>query len=119
MKTILWLREDLRLHDNLALNFAAESGEFIAVYIYPEGLGAASYWWLHHSLKSLRQQFESKGISLILRTGEPHQALSKLCSEINADQVVWNRVYSPLGIEQGQQVKQAIEDSELKSKSFN
>ena len=119
MKTILWLREDLRLHDNLALNFAAESGDFIAVYIYPEGLGAASYWWLHHSLKSLRQQFESKGISLILRTGEPDQALSKLCSEINADQVVWNRVYSPVGIEHGQQVKQAMENSGIKSKSFN
>lgn len=119
MKTILWLREDLRLHDNLALNFAAVSGEFTAVYIYPQGLGAASYWWLHHSLVSLTKQFADKGLSLVLRTGEAEQILTDMCSEINADRVVWNRVYSPQGIEQGQKVKQALEAKSLVSKSFN
>ena len=119
MKTILWLREDLRLHDNLALNFAAESGEFIAVYIYPENLGAASYWWLHHSLKSLIEQYADKGVSLILRTGDPVLVLNELSAEINADNVVWNRVYSPHGIEQGQKVKLALSIQDVASKSFN
>lgn len=119
MKTILWMREDLRLHDNLALNFAAESGVFTAVYIYPEGLGGASYWWLHHSLKKLSQQFLDKGIELILRKGSPPRVLAQLSAQINADNVVWNRVYSPLGIEQGQAVKTALDAGNVHSQSFN
>ena len=119
MKTLLWLREDLRIHDNLALNSAAHSGEFAAVYIYPQGLGGASYWWLHHSLKSLSKQLLDKGISLILRTGDPVHVLAQLSAEIQVGQVVWNRVYSPLGIEQGQRVKQALEIKNINTKSFN
>lgn len=119
MKTLLWLREDLRLHDNLALNFAAESGEILPVYIYPEGLGGASYWWLHHSLQKLTDDYAEKGVTLILRTGQPKDVLKLLSEQVNADQVVWNRVYSPLGIEQGQDVKRGLESSNVSTQSFN
>ena len=60
---IHWFRKDLRLTDNLALSSAAESGHpVLAVYILEYGdsdlwaPGAASRWWLHHSLKSFLEQ---------------------------------------------------------------
>ena len=119
MKTILWCRQDLRLYDNPALYAAAAEGEIIPVYIYPEGMGGASYWWLHHSLKAFSDSLEEHQIKLILRKGEPAVVLSELAQQVNADQVLWNRVYSSEGIEQGQQVKQALADKSIAVRSFN
>ncbi len=55
--TIVWFRQDLRLADNPALDAAVKRGEpVIPLYIWsPEDdgdwpPGAASRWWLHHSL---------------------------------------------------------------------
>lgn len=117
MKTIIWVREDLRVFDNPALHYAAQKGAVLPVFIYPEGLGAARYWWLHHSLEKLSAKFKSQGVDLILLSGKPEKILRQLCEQINADEVVWNRVYSPQGIEQGASVKNALNG--IKTQSFN
>ncbi len=117
MKTIVWLREDLRLFDNPALHHAAQKGLILPVYIYPEGLGGASYWWLHHSLEKLAAKFESNKVNLILRTGKPEKVLRELVEQTGADKVVWNRVYSPQGIEQGAKVKDVL--TNITTQSFN
>jgi len=119
MKTIVWLREDLRLRDNPALHYAASKGEVCLVYIYPEGLGGASYWWLHRSLESLSHELDQWGVRLVLRTGAAEAVLADICELTCADQLVWNRVYSPDGIEQGQRVKERLSDSHVELKSFN
>ena len=117
MKIIVWIREDLRIFDNPALHYAAQKGAILPVYIYPEGLGGASYWWLHHSLETLIAKFKKQGVKLILQTGKPKKILLSLSEQIGADEVVWNRVYSPAGIEQGKQVKEVL--TGIKTKSFN
>ena len=119
MKTVVWLREDLRLLDNPALSYAAQRGEILPVFICPTHLGGARNWWLHHSLSNLMHDFAKQGVELLLKTGEPTKVLTGLCEQIGAEQVVWNRVYSPLGMGDGAAVKQALSDKQLKSKSFN
>lgn len=119
MTTVIWLREDLRLKDNPALHFAASKGDVYPVFIYPKGLGAASYWWLHHSLTSLSNDFSKLGIKLILRTGDAAEVLADICREVSAVNLVWNRVYSPSGVEQGGLVKERFADSSIELKSFN
>ncbi|MDB4511955.1 DNA photolyase family protein [Arenicella sp.] len=119
MKTILWCRQDLRLFDNPALYQAAAAGQILPVYIYPEDLGGASYWWLHHSLQAFANSLKQRGISLVLRKGEPAAVLNQLAEQTNADQVFWNRVYSPLGIEQAQQVKKTLDSADVAMQSFN
>ena len=53
---LLWFRRDLRIADNPALQALVNNGHsLIPVYIHDEPdlhwpLGAASAWWLHHSL---------------------------------------------------------------------
>lgn len=119
MKTILWCREDLRVFDNLALHAAAQQGAVLPVFIYPEGLGGASYWWLHHSLTEFAQSLNALGVELILKTGEPEDVLRDLAEQTNADQVVWNRVYSQKGIEQGAAVNRILQRDEFATQSFN
>ncbi|MEJ2142954.1 MAG: deoxyribodipyrimidine photo-lyase, partial [Gammaproteobacteria bacterium] len=64
--TILWFRRYLRLHDNPALNWVCQNSEsVIPVFIHSEdeehpwSPGAASRWWLHHSLDALNKQLAS------------------------------------------------------------
>jgi len=119
MTTVIWLREDLRLKDNPALHHAASKGEICPVYVYPEGLGAASYWWLHHSLLRLSDDFAEFGVTLILKTGEVGSVLTEVCEQVSASELVWNRVYSPKGIEEGARVKSRFNNSTVKLQSFN
>jgi len=60
MNTLLWLQRDLRVHNNPSLEWALEQGKpVIAIYIYspqedtPWSEGAASRWWLQHSMSKL------------------------------------------------------------------
>lgn len=119
MKTLHWFREDLRIMDNEALYQAAQKGQVAAVYIYPEGLGAASYWWLHKSLEVLSKSLKDHGLSLILRKGEPEKVLHELSHDLAVDCVTWNRVYSPKGVEQGKAVKAALKEQGIATSSYN
>lgn len=119
MTTLVWFRQDLRLFDNPALHFAASKGDIIPVFIYPEGLGGASYWWLNQSLKKLINNFSEHGIELILTKGKPEVILPELAQKVSATSLVWNRVYSPKGIEQGANVKQAFCATDIHLQSFN
>ncbi len=74
--TLVWFRRDLRLSDNPALAAAvADSDHVVAVYVHapdeesPWSPGAATRWWLHHSLAALAAALRQKGIALTLRRG--------------------------------------------------
>jgi deoxyribodipyrimidine photo-lyase len=97
---IVWHYRDLRIEDNPALN-AASSGKVLPLYIHSpkeEGRwssGAASNWWLHHSLQDLSKQYKELGSRLIIRTGSAAEILEQLASEISIDAVYWNHRYEP------------------------
>ena len=63
---ILWFRQDLRLSDNPALTAASKHFKVLPVYILDDihagdnAMGAASRWWLEHSLKSLNASLGGK-----------------------------------------------------------
>lgn len=100
---LVWFREDLRLQDNPALAHAvAHADRVIPVYLHtPQEAGhwqagAASRWWLHHSLRALEQRLRRAGAGLVIRRGEASLALLQaLARECAADGVVWNRLYTP------------------------
>ncbi|MCX5493672.1 deoxyribodipyrimidine photo-lyase [Kaistia dalseonensis] len=99
--TIVWFRDDLRLADNPALTDAIERGAPIALlYVLDETstglrpLGAASRWWLHHSLVALGAALKRSGQRLILRRGRARDVVLDLADELGAGAVVWNRRYS-------------------------
>lgn len=124
--SILWFRHDLRLSDNPALRAAVDlGGPLIPLFILDEAgegnwrLGAASRWWLHHSLKSLGDSLESKDSKLVLRTGEAGIVLKRLCDETGAKAVYWNRRYEPAIVERDTSLKKELASMGIEVKSFN
>jgi deoxyribodipyrimidine photo-lyase len=123
---IVWFRRDLRLEDHPALAAALRSHErVVCVYIHapeedqPWAIGAASRWWLHHSLASLDACLRQRGSQLVLRSGPSQAALDGLIAAVGAVAVYWNRLYEPAAIERDRRIKQALRDRDLIAESFN
>jgi deoxyribodipyrimidine photo-lyase len=98
--TIVWLRDDLRVADNPALTAAVARGaDTIVLYVLDDDsvevrpLGAASRWWLHHSLTALTADLAALGATLTLRRGPAEHVVSALVDEVGAGAVHWNRRY--------------------------
>ena len=99
---IVWLRRDLRLADQAAIAAAVASGApVIPVYILDDDtpkhrkMGAASRWWLHHSLTALDADLRALGSRLILRAGKSHEVLCALAEETGASAIHCMRHYEP------------------------
>ena len=123
---LVWLRRDLRLADNPALQHALSVAEtVIPVYIHapheeaPWEPGAASLWWLHHSLGALSNDLQRLGSRLIIRSGSTPECLESLLAETGATQLYWNRLYEPAVIKRDQQIKQQLRDQSIEVQSFN
>jgi deoxyribodipyrimidine photo-lyase len=86
--TLLWFRQDLRLHDQAALRAAAEAGPVLPVYVLDDSdawaMGGAAKWWLHGSLTSLAAGPAKLGAKLVLRRGDPTKIIPQLAGEIGA-----------------------------------
>lgn len=99
--TLLWLRQDLRLHDHPALIAAAAAGPVIPVYVLDDdapgdwAMGGAQRWWLHHSLAAHGKALKDKESRLILRRGDAVEVLTALLEETGATQIHAIRHYEP------------------------
>ncbi|MEP6483532.1 MAG: deoxyribodipyrimidine photo-lyase [Rudaea sp.] len=113
---VVWFRRDLRLQDNPALDVAVRAHErVVLVYIHapdeekPWQPGAASRWWLHHSLKALDADLRKRGSMLHLLVGPSSAALGTLIGQTNATAVYWNRLYEPAIMQRDERVERAME----------
>lgn len=93
---LVWFRNDLRLTDNPALHTALASGApVLLLYILDERAGAASRWWLHHSLTSLSRDIAKLDGHLVLRHGHPVEIISELVKTHQITDVHAARAYEP------------------------
>lgn len=122
---IVWFRRDLRLHDNQALSQACEDGtSVIPVYIHapeeeePWRPGAASRWWLHHSLQTLESTLAALGSTLAVFQGDSLSILLMLCERNGATAVYWNRLYDPTTVVRDERVKTALNSTGIRTRSF-
>ncbi len=123
---IVWFRRDLRLADNPALEAACRLAErVVAVYVHApdeEGdwrPGAASNWWLHHSLTSLADSLRERGGRLVVRRGNSLDELLRVARETGATQVYWNRLYEPRIEQRDARIKLALREAGCTAESFN
>jgi deoxyribodipyrimidine photo-lyase len=122
---IVWLQQDLRLHDNEALCASAKAGPVIALFILDDAtpgewkLGGAQRWWLHHSLATLGTDFQKRGLTLVLRSGDPLTILQELVTETQAQGVFWNRRYEPAHIARDSAIKHTLKAQGLRVESFS
>ncbi len=118
--TIYWLRRDLRLKDNPALHWAVQrNAPVICVYIHDTKSagdwqpGAASCWWLHHSLQALSDALKSTGNQLYLFNGSTETTLKHIIEHTGADAISWNRRYEPAAIELDKKLKKQLSEQGL------
>lgn len=119
---IIWFRQDLRITDNPALVTAARHGRVLPVYILDDEsagewqLGAASRWWLHHSLQELDR---SLGGKLWVLKGNASELLPQLAQDQGATLVTWNRCYEPWRIARDTQLKSTLREAGVDVQSSN
>ncbi len=99
---IWWIRRDLRLADNQALNAAcSESDQVIPVFILDDQLLHSQYvgikrtGFLFEGLRRLDESLRKNGSYLVLRRGEPIAELSRLVHENQVDAVFAEMDFSP------------------------
>ncbi|MDG2141485.1 MAG: deoxyribodipyrimidine photo-lyase [Gammaproteobacteria bacterium] len=121
-RSIIWFRQDLRVEDNPALEAAILAGAILPIYILDDNsagswkMGAASRWWLHHSLTKLNERLNGK---LYVFRGEACKILKRLTRENKIQKVFWNRCYEPWRTARDEIIKKDLEGIGLEVKSFN
>ena len=87
-KAIVWIREDIRIENNLALSYASQNHEIVsALYIYNnknfDKKREAQKWWLSKSLESFRKDLNNFNISLEILSGDELNILSQIKEKDN------------------------------------
>ncbi|MFA6799120.1 MAG: deoxyribodipyrimidine photo-lyase, partial [Bacteroidales bacterium] len=109
--SILWLRRDLRLEDNRALDAAVRSGlPILLLFIFdPQILSElpaddSRITFIHQSLRKLHDDLRSKGSALMIRQGNPREVWEQLLEEFTIAGVFANRDYEPYAVERDKAV---------------
>lgn len=120
---IVWFRQDLRLTDNPAFDAAiAMEAPVLPVYVFDnvsageQRMGAASRWWLHHSLESLNEDLD-KGLMCL--QGNAAELIPRLAQDTDAAGVFWNRCYEPWRIKRDKKIKPKLLGAGHLVRSFN
>jgi deoxyribodipyrimidine photo-lyase len=102
MKSLCWIRRDLRLHDHAALSHALSEGETTVVFVFDTHIldqlknkSDKRITFIIQSLQELEEKFQKKGSSLIIRYGKPEEEIPRLCEELKILKVFTNRDYEP------------------------
>lgn len=123
---LVWFRRDLRLDDHPALHAALRAGhDVLPVYVHapeeeaPWAPGAASRWWLHHSLAALDADLRRLGSRLVLRSGASLATLLAIARECGAEAVYWHRRYEPALVARDTAIKRELRAAGLHAESLN
>jgi len=124
---IVWHRYNLRLEDNAALAAAVSTGApVVPLYIYspeseaPWAPGAASRWWLHHSLKSLESSYLKRGLKLCcLRSKSFSKSIIEIAEHIGAEEIFLDRRFEPAILEADRKLAIEAKNKKLSVHAFN
>lgn len=116
--SILWLRRDLRLEDNRALDAAVRSGlPILPLFIFDSHLLAElpaddpRVSFIYQSLRRLHGQLQSHGSALLIRQGKPLEVWEQLLTEFLIAGVFASRDYEPYAMERDEAVARILNAS--------
>ncbi|MCB0660438.1 MAG: deoxyribodipyrimidine photo-lyase, partial [Saprospiraceae bacterium] len=109
---IYWMRRDLRLHDNPALQKALSSGFPVQIiFIFDTNIlnslkpHDARVHFIHSQLKKIYQEVSSLGASLMLYHGIPEDIFKNLLNANTIKSIYANEDFEPYGINRDQTIK--------------
>jgi deoxyribodipyrimidine photo-lyase len=115
--SVLWLRRDLRLHDHPALHEAAKAGPVVALFVLDPALltpaGAPRVAVLYRTLRALDADLREHGGRLLVRRGDPVNAVPKVVREAGAESVHISADFGPYGSARDVDVDKALGDVPL------
>ncbi|XP_043697492.1 blue-light photoreceptor PHR2-like [Telopea speciosissima] len=128
--TIVWFRNDLRLHDNECINTANnESISVLPVYCFdPRDYGKSSSGFdktgpyratfLIESVSDLRRNLQSRGSDLVVRIGKPEIVLVELAKAIGADAVYAHKEVSHNEVQEEEKIEASMKEEGVEVKFF-
>jgi len=109
-RSVLWFRRDLRLADHPALLAAASAGDVVPLFVVDprlwEPAGPPRRAWLLRSLRALDADLDGR---LVIRTGDPRDAVPALAADVGAPTVHVTADAGPYGRERDRDVAAALE----------
>lgn len=104
-RAIVWFRQDLRLHDNEAVQQALRmADEIIPIYIFDERVFKGRTRWFDfpktgryrakfviEAVEDLREQLRKRGSELIVRVGKPEEILFEVARQVRSSWIFCNR----------------------------
>lgn len=124
-RTIVWFRNDFRLHDNPALWGAAQEGIVVPLFIWSEeeqqehAVSEASSWWLYHSVATLEKELQAHGLKLFIKSGDEFDALVEVMEEADAEAVYFNERYEPAERSKGSRITAQLESMGKEVQTFH
>ena len=110
-----WVRRDLRLSDNLALDSAVRNArQVIPVFVVDPYLLSSPYTgekrraFLWEGLRQLDEDLRQRGSYLVIRYGVPEDELLCLCKETQAEEIFAEEDFSNYSIRRDQKIKGVI-----------
>jgi deoxyribodipyrimidine photo-lyase len=98
MISIWWIRRDLRLADNAPLRAGLEAGSVLPVFILDPRFNSASARrksFLYEGLAALDRDLRARGSYLVIRRGNPLDALCHLTEETSAESIFTEEDFTP------------------------
>jgi len=115
MKTLLWLRRDLRVHDHPALQAArAQAEHLLPVFCFDDRLlhgrhaSGPRTQFLIDSLADLDQSLQARGSKLVVRRGAPETEVAELVREFEVQRVHFTADVSPFARRRDERVTNAL-----------
>lgn len=119
-RSIVWLRRDLRLSDNVALAEAAKRSRTVCVafnldpvLLVSERIGAPIVQAFFDALGDLRDALRKQGSDLALLRGEFSEQLIGLARRIHAQAVFFNEDYDPSAVARDERVVHDLREAGL------
>ena len=107
MTSIWWIRRDLRLTDNPALQAALEAGPVIPVFVLDPAFSRSSPRrknFLYEGLHALDKDLRARNSYLVVRDGRPVEVLRQLLGEINVKAIYAEEDFTPYALHRDEEV---------------
>jgi deoxyribodipyrimidine photo-lyase len=117
---MIWFRNDLRLHDNVTLINALQSGDLvIPVYIFDphhyrksgfgfDKVGPFRAKFITRCVEDLRESLRGLGAELFVRVGHTQQVLAEMCAQYNVSAIYYSKEVAPDEVKEEIAVQDAV-----------
>ena len=120
-RSLIWFRNDLRLHDNEALAKASQAESILPVYIFdPRHFETTSFGFpktgshradfLLESLENLKSNLQNHNLDLVIRMGKPEEVLPELIEQYDIDLAFTHKEITREEIDVEDKIKASVND---------